>query len=71
MKRTVVAVAQDVPLDRENREHREIANSADERRQPRRAATAAGARPGPAAPWTRGAASSGWLARRATTAHRR
>jgi hypothetical protein len=50
MKRTVVAVAQDVPLDRENREHREIANSVDGRHQPRRAATAAGARPRPAAP---------------------
>src|ERR1700744_5894377 len=37
MKRTVVAVAQDVPLDRENREHREIANRVDGGPQPRRA----------------------------------
>jgi hypothetical protein len=59
MKRTVIAMAQDVPLDRENREPREIATSADKRRQPRWAATAARARPGPAAPRTRRAASSG------------
>lgn len=68
MKRTVIVMAQDVPLDRENREDREIANGTDERRQPRRAAAAC-ARPRPAAPRIRRAPSSGWMARRATKAH--
>jgi len=44
MKRTVIAVVEGVPLDGKNREHREMANGADERHQPRWAATAAWAR---------------------------